>query len=458
MPVKFFSGKPGAGKSYFALEYIVTELRTTHRYIVTNLSIKIPELCQYLHDKYGDTFGAAQRIRLLQDEEVGRFWTCYGPGFDLSGRVSTVVHGKKQDHLDYAPRVAAEGPFRGVLYVLDEIHEHFNARRWSETGVDALHYLSQHRKLGDDVICITQHVDNVDKQFRSVCQDYTVLRNLRKEKVPILGGIFKAPSTIVRTTYLNPPGSGKQPPMESGFVKLDLDGLAKCYDTAAGVGLRGTTADTQVKAKGISFVWFFVALALIGVAILGLGRGVSSTLSGIAGKKTLADTNGTPVLHATAVTTPPAAATASVSTNRPALATNTPPAEVYISSIVVLPGDVTVKLTDGRVLMEHDITAISRYYVFAGTERFRLKGGGVIGMPAQAKARAAWDAAKPQGKAPVMTTHPHPVPSPAGDRHHVSTNAATAPGSSMIPGRQIGSDIKPAHWLNLPQRNGLAIP
>jgi hypothetical protein len=148
----------------------------------------------------------------------------------------------------------------GVYFCLDEVHIAFNARAWADTGAEVLYYLSQHRKLGDDVICITQSVANVDKQFRSVAQDFTYVRNLGKEKL----GMFRLPLRFVRKTYSQPPVGDLSKPMEMGIYSLDAAGLASCYDTAKGVGIHGRAgADMKERKKGIHWAWVAVGVPLV---------------------------------------------------------------------------------------------------------------------------------------------------------------------------------------------------
>ena len=147
----------------------------------------------------------------------------------------------------------------GVFYVLDEVHIAFNSRAWADTGAEVLYYLSQHRKLGDDVICITQAIANVDKQFRSVAQDYTYIKNLSKQRI----GLFRLPALFWRHTY-SQPATDTSKPMESGTFKLDVAGVASLYDTAKGVGIHGRAgADTNARKKGLSWVWFAVGLPIV---------------------------------------------------------------------------------------------------------------------------------------------------------------------------------------------------
>src|SRR6185295_5649707 len=195
MSVHFISGKPGGGKSYFALRMVLDELRLTKRNISTNLPLKVPEIAEYLHKHYDDTFDMLGRLRILTAEEVAEFWLYPCKGVNLTERVTMKVRERTLSQVDYSKR-----PPLGTVFFIDEIHLYFDSRAWQATGTDCIFYVSQHRKLGDDIIPITQHINNVDKQFRSMTQDYTYLRNLNKEKI----GIFRSIPFVMRSTYGQP--------------------------------------------------------------------------------------------------------------------------------------------------------------------------------------------------------------------------------------------------------------
>jgi len=269
MSVHFISGKPGGGKTLYSVKLIVEELVHGHRTIITNVPLRLDMLNAYLQTHYpaayeryfefksGDCNVAVaddgpkhitDRILLLGEDDLPRFFTYRGLGVRLASVTNDEWReGKRPDFSG-----VKDG---GVLYVLDEVHIAFNSRAWALTGNEVLYYLSQHRKLGDDVVCITQAIGNVDKQFRSVAQDYTYVRNLSKQRA----GLFRLPAIFVRSTY-GSPATPTTAPMESGTFRLDVSGLAACYDTAKGVGIHGRAgADTGARKKGIHWLWFVVA-------------------------------------------------------------------------------------------------------------------------------------------------------------------------------------------------------
>ncbi len=277
MSVHFISGKPGGGKTLYSVKLIVEELVHSDRIIVTNVPLKLGELNRYLQEKYprayerffefkiGDSSVAVaevpphitERVVLIDEDQLARFFTFRGGNVRLKS-VSNEEwrEGKRPDFSIVKDK--------GILYVLDEIHIAFNSRAWALTGNEVLYYLSQHRKLGDDVICITQSVNNVDKQFRSVAQDYTYIRNLAKQRA----GFFRLPAMFVRSTYPQP-ATPTSAAMETGSFRLDVSGLAACYDTAKGVGIHGRAgADTKERRKGIHWLWFVIGLPLVAWFIL----------------------------------------------------------------------------------------------------------------------------------------------------------------------------------------------
>ncbi|HZQ47301.1 MAG TPA: zonular occludens toxin domain-containing protein, partial [Verrucomicrobiae bacterium] len=310
MSIHAISGKPGGGKSLFALKALVNELQTTHRYIVTNLAVKQPELAAYLHKQFGQTFDLNQRLTVLDEEQTAKFWLYRGNGLVLPdqekndfsaadvGNVYWVPDAEKGQPVEGQSIPMRKAGGEGVCFILDELHLFFNAREWAKTGKAAIFYLSQHRKCNNDVIWITQHIENVDKQFRSLTQDFTYLRNYRQEKFM---SAFQSLPWFSFKTFQSPvtASSGLMSPTEIGRFLLDAEGLAACYDTAKGVGFAGNVAaDTKKPRRGLP-LWVF-GLVCVGlciaapVVVVGLTRYISHTVAFHPAKvlASLAHTNG----------------------------------------------------------------------------------------------------------------------------------------------------------------------
>lgn len=253
MAIHFVTGRPGAGKSFYSMKLIIEELRGTERRIVTNLAIIPENLAEMLHEKHGETFDLLNRLHLISDDEIEFFYCHRGSGIETL-RLETDKKGKP-DKFD----IQAAQESGGVFYILDEVHLKFGARNWQNMGNAAIYYSSQHRKLGDDVVLITQQPKMVDTTFRNLAQDYTVLRNHALETIMF----FKQPKIFTRQTFLNLPGPNETP-MEKGTFRLDLD-VATCYDTSQGVGIhsRGEADTGEDRRKGLP--WW---VGIIGFLVL----------------------------------------------------------------------------------------------------------------------------------------------------------------------------------------------
>jgi hypothetical protein len=149
----------------------------------------------------------------------------------------------------------------GTLYVIDEIHTLFPARGWQGTPRHADFYNSQHGKLNDECVFITQNTKLVDPNFYRLAQEFHYCRNHRLLK----HGKFRGNNKFVVHIYDGPASTGNEPTINTDEFKLDLE-VAACYDTSAGVGMPGGgAADAAARAKGIP-IWVF--WACIGAVIV----------------------------------------------------------------------------------------------------------------------------------------------------------------------------------------------
>jgi len=237
----------------YSVKLIMDELLYGSRVVITNVGLNLESINEYIQREYPTkSVNLFERLILIDEDAMGQFFTVRPPG-SIGPKLLTKQQWTEGKNPDYSGITD-----KGVMYVLDEIHIKFNARAWMNTGQDVLYYLSQHRKLGDTVVWITQAINNVDKQFRSVTQDYTFIRNLAKERM----SHFSLPSIFTRQTYTTPP-TDNSTPMETGSFRMNVKGLASLYDTAKGVGIHGQAgADTGEKKKGLPW-WVGVGIVVI---------------------------------------------------------------------------------------------------------------------------------------------------------------------------------------------------
>jgi hypothetical protein len=351
MSIHFISGKPGGGKSLFAVMCVLDELRLSRRNIVTNLPLNIGNVAHYLHQQYGDSLQAARRITLLDEKQSFNWWLYYGQGLKLEARREIDINDgdrkvARKSVVDYTAR----GESVGVLYVIDEAHKFHSARAWSTHGEDGFYYCSEHRRLGDDVLLVTQAIGNVDKQLRSIAQDFTYMRNFYKERY----GIFRSFSCFARRTYGEPAtGQPGQLCLESKRFKIDVAGVCSCYDTNASVSIVGRTGgDTQEKQKGLPLALLFALIffAVVGGAVglrLFMSNASTFVLGGV--QKNVARTLGLPQTNSAARLPSPATRVDDVP--RPGhfdgAATN-----IWMSGFItnISRGGFTICLTDGQML------------------------------------------------------------------------------------------------------------
>lgn len=124
-------------------------------------------------------------------------------------------------------------------------------------------YLTQHRKLGDEVWAMTQSPGNLDKQFRSLAQDFRKLRNERLIKLGMFRGFDR-----FTCRHFDVEPSGKQEAYYTERFQLDAEGIGSCYDTARGIGVQGNKADIGARAKGVTIGWGVAAIVAVCLSVL----------------------------------------------------------------------------------------------------------------------------------------------------------------------------------------------
>lgn len=355
MSIHIILGRPGSGKSMYAVHCLIKELVEGQRNIVTNLPLKPDILNEFTQTKYPDAHTRfVERLRIMSDDEMRNFWKFRGPPL--------------------ADQPNGDDNGRGVAYFLDEAHIAFNARDWATLGRDAINYMSQHRKLGDIVWPITQACGNLDKQFRSVAEDYTVLRNEYTAKM----GIFRGMGRFVRKSYYFEP-QGKAEPFETATFSIDTKGVAACYDTAKGIGVHGSKADIGRRAKGIPIWWVFPGIILLASACVFIpmlmGRAASNFIAGGDSiKKAVAGVQGGPQQKPSL--TVPTSVPQTVKVQPAPQENKLPKAAPKITGYLVKGREVIVTLEDGSVITDEDgrLTAIRRGRVKVDGEWVKPKG------------------------------------------------------------------------------------
>lgn len=284
------TGLPGGGKSLVGTHYFHKQLIGTKRRIVTNLPVYLGRTWEYLHARYGAEVDMS-RVTMISKEEAATFYLHRGGGIVAPLPLSRKKGG--DGAIDYANSVrrveAASGEFReervnalleeGVLYIIDEAHVCLETQRWEDNADAGLFYLSQHRKLGDDVVIITQHYAQVHKSILRLVSEFWRVTNFGA-RVPF--GV-RLPDLFIVDVFTRPP-SMLGTIIDTRRLRLDPEGLCSTYNTAAGVGLVGTLADTTKPKRGIPWQLAIVlcvagVLGLYGALVAGVNLWKNRTLS-----------------------------------------------------------------------------------------------------------------------------------------------------------------------------------
>ena len=287
--IHFINGKPGGGKSLFSVSQIIEELRTSRRFIVTNVRLKLDELEKYMQDEFGENPHGenpgepwVKRIRLLDDLEAKKFWLYPAPDCDITERLQegeSRVNSKGVTIYDIDFPKWEQFPHvmeRGTFFVIDEVHDHFNAREWMKNSTDGIYWASKHRHLWQDAMLLTQHPEMCDKNFRRLAQDFTTLRNFGNE--PVLGFQFKGRFRRAKYSHEKKPGDN-QTALTSGWFRLNKR-VANCYHTHGTTGILERT-DVKESSGGGRSPWWILVIVLAVIAGLWFLPGlITGTIKG----------------------------------------------------------------------------------------------------------------------------------------------------------------------------------
>lgn len=241
--ITYICGKPGGGKSISAIREMIAEMENPNgRYIVTNLPLILSE--------WWERFGIGEcekRIRILGDEEIAQFYLHrIGSAGSYDLPIVTLA-GLAYEVPDLSFAALDTSCNRGILYVIDEVHIHFHARQWQRVGMATQYWATQHRKVNDRVLLLTQKIEQVEKQVRNLGQEYWLCTNLSTQKAALSWVAHSRRVKVVK--YLNPTGTDKQP---DGF-EFDPAPYFGLYDTSGGVGVQGRgQGETDGRKKGVN--------------------------------------------------------------------------------------------------------------------------------------------------------------------------------------------------------------
>jgi len=254
--ISIITGRPGSGKSYLGTE-MAWRWAQQGKPVATNLPLR------------GSWPACVYR---LPDEEVRSFW----------------LRRCRQGEWVRVGSLGEAAACGGVRYIVDEAHLWWSSRDWQQFGKDTLAYLSQHRKLGDSVVLITQSCGALDKAIRRLCGEYCLVRNLERE--PLAG--VRVPRVRVVWGLVEPENPAWSSYVyRTEWVRLNPEVFAR-YDSFAGVGVVQGVVGGDNSDAGRGQWWFsWGTLRIVGLAALvfglpwvvgwGVGQGVKLFASGV---------------------------------------------------------------------------------------------------------------------------------------------------------------------------------
>jgi len=276
--IEMMTGLPGAGKSYGTLCRIMEVLETTDKYVVTNVALLLDNLNAYYQKRHNEGkpfIDVFARVRLITTAEAREFWRFRGTFTVLP---SKSLKKKRKGPLEPLPEqdedelntakvvdlvnawiVENQGYLPGVFYVIEEAHILFDARSWQTTEGTLTFYNSQHRKYRDDALFVTQFLKLVETRVKGFAENFYVYRNFAGRKVY---QFLRMPSRMRELKFPVDPNTPGARSDEERWRPLDLE-RAACYNTMAGVGVRGAAKPEERNVRGFSLPWWTPIGALV---------------------------------------------------------------------------------------------------------------------------------------------------------------------------------------------------
>lgn len=280
----------------------------------------------------------------------------------------------------------------GAVFLIDEVHRFYPARRWQVNGLQLLTWIAEHRHLSDAGLLLTNSPGQLDKQCKEALDSWIVLRDRRKQTWK---GFRVANDLEFGRFEFQPTRSDK--PLSSGSLKVRPKEICAIYDTAAGPGASGGSGGDahRDKLRGLDWRWIAVPVAAAMVGLYFLPKAITAGFRQVAGAAGvgLKSAVGLPVeaTNAPAAAAQPQTPPTQVprSENRPERQEPTT-AELYLTGFCPMPPTwrTATMWSDGRILLpgrDPEITAVNPHLKTATREGKEYR----MGTMTEAQARHA---------------------------------------------------------------------
>lgn len=171
MSVIHVMGRLGSGKTMYAVQQIFEALRSG-KDVYTNVRLV--------------DFFAWKIVKALPVRNIVRFFVSHYSHYKLFERWEVV---QLQEHYHYYKNLKDFVKDEGVheereessrLFVWDEIHLELNARDWKSENKEVVRFFTLSRKMGFDVIIVSQIQGAIDKQIRELADVTYEIKNLNR--------------------------------------------------------------------------------------------------------------------------------------------------------------------------------------------------------------------------------------------------------------------------------------
>lgn len=195
--ITLYTGTPGSGKSLHVAKIILERLQIDKKNVIANFEVN-----QDVINK---------KRFMISNKNMGKFF--YLDNSELT--VNALV--------DYAKKNHVLGKEHQTLLVIDECQTFFNPREFQRKDrLEWNNFFSQHRKLGYEVILVTQNDRLIDRQIRALVEYEIKHRKVNNFKLGKL--LPKATFVCVHYWY------GVREKLKSTFFTYNKD-LGNFYDS-----------------------------------------------------------------------------------------------------------------------------------------------------------------------------------------------------------------------------------
>lgn len=161
--IALVTGQPGSGKSFYCMRELVQAFHA-RKFVATNVEVD-------------------PRFNWVVANDNALRWAIPGRRAKVAGQLADRLY--VSDNLSDLMRLRMPGRGEGRgLMILDEAHMWLNSRMWqADDRTEIVRFFTQHRKLGWDILLVSQFIDAIDKQVKALAEYHIQLRNLKRAKV-----------------------------------------------------------------------------------------------------------------------------------------------------------------------------------------------------------------------------------------------------------------------------------